>query len=245
MSVDTLRTSPWAWFNIALRPRKPDGSLGRTAVQPGRPPWLSLTQLLNWICEPWHFLQVDATYVLGCPVDILGRASRDQCRVSMGHSILLYVHGNQRRLGVRTDRAQDGHLDSHTAPELSGPWHLGSWYPGYTDRSMPGMVWLGRNIWVSTELKFSYGPRTEMIFFRHSGLVRDWTVRLLSDDLWIMSTVLYHLAVAPPPPPLQAPHRPSPLPPLSYPHPHPPYVYTPLPATHTHTLSLRWLLPRQ
>ena len=28
---DTLRPSAWAWFNIALRPRKPEGSLGRTA----------------------------------------------------------------------------------------------------------------------------------------------------------------------------------------------------------------------
>ena len=31
MSVDILGTSAEAWFNIALRPRKPEGSLGQTA----------------------------------------------------------------------------------------------------------------------------------------------------------------------------------------------------------------------
>ena len=36
MSVDIIirdkpKTNAWAWFNIALRPRKPEGSLGRTA----------------------------------------------------------------------------------------------------------------------------------------------------------------------------------------------------------------------
>ena len=33
-------------------------------------------------------------------------------------SIILYVHGNQKAHYGRT--AQDGHLDSHTAPELCG-----------------------------------------------------------------------------------------------------------------------------
>ena len=37
-------TNAEAWFNIALRPRKPEGSLGRTA-QDGHP---TLTQLLNY-----------------------------------------------------------------------------------------------------------------------------------------------------------------------------------------------------
>ena len=38
MSVDILgqaETNAWAWFNKYLRPRKPEGSLGRTA-QDGR-----------------------------------------------------------------------------------------------------------------------------------------------------------------------------------------------------------------
>ena len=47
MSVDMLGTSETnaeAWFNIALRPRKPEGSLGRTA-QDGH---LDSQQLLNY-----------------------------------------------------------------------------------------------------------------------------------------------------------------------------------------------------
>ena len=48
MSVDILgtkaETNAEAWFNIALRPRKPEGSLGqpRTATS-------TLTQLLNYV----------------------------------------------------------------------------------------------------------------------------------------------------------------------------------------------------
>ena len=37
-----------AWFSIALRPRKPEGSLGRTA-QPGRPPRLSHSSWTMWL----------------------------------------------------------------------------------------------------------------------------------------------------------------------------------------------------
>ena len=46
MSV-VYETDAEAWFNIALRPRKPEGSLAGTD-SPGRPPRLSHRQLLNY-----------------------------------------------------------------------------------------------------------------------------------------------------------------------------------------------------
>ena len=45
-------TNAEAWFNIALRPRKPEGSLGRT----DRTATSTLTQLLNYEYKPHCFL---------------------------------------------------------------------------------------------------------------------------------------------------------------------------------------------
>ena len=50
-------TNAEAWFNIALRPRKPEGSLGRTAQDVH----LHFTQLLNYVVAKW----MGDRYVLG------------------------------------------------------------------------------------------------------------------------------------------------------------------------------------
>ena len=52
-------TNAEAWFNVALRPRKPEGSLGRTA-QDGH---------LDFLTAPEDDVGL---HVLGCRIDILG-----------------------------------------------------------------------------------------------------------------------------------------------------------------------------
>ena len=48
-------TSAEAWFNVALRPRKPEGSLGRTA-QDGHLDSHTAPEL--WLCECWRSYEV-------------------------------------------------------------------------------------------------------------------------------------------------------------------------------------------
>ena len=65
---DKPETNAEAWFSIALRPRKPEGSLGRTA-QDGHldshtaPEWLSVQQKRGW----WLFSAASEITMLHSP----------------------------------------------------------------------------------------------------------------------------------------------------------------------------------
>ena len=101
------------WGGWWLCQASPWGSVARTASTPtgGHTRRLSMlkccftSMMMKW-CLTW------------CPqmsADILG-TSCGQCW-KHGYAVYLYVHGSQKaRYWGRT--AQDGHLDSHTAPEL-------------------------------------------------------------------------------------------------------------------------------
>ena len=97
-------TNAEARFSIALRPRKPEGSLGRTA-QDGHLDSHTAPEL----CSNSDEVMLN---VLGCQMTYQGQT---ETNAEAWFNIALRPRKPEGSLG-RT--AQEGHLDSHTAPEL-------------------------------------------------------------------------------------------------------------------------------
>ena len=100
-------TNVEAWFNVALRPRKPEGSLGRTAQDGHLDSHTAPEQWTTYDDDDELMLNV-----LRCRLTYWGQAVTN---AEAWFNIALRPRKPEGSLG-RT--AQDGHLDSHTAPQL-------------------------------------------------------------------------------------------------------------------------------